>query len=177
MVFLGCLAFVFYFIYDFNQGWLKKKILQPCFLIGSILLCFATGKILYVEFNLSQSSINYIFLILSLVNAGLLFYTLFLAIPFEKTYINEHFDTVIDTGVYALCRHPGVLFFSAFYFFMALSLHSWYFFKAGLLFSFLNFIYVLFQDYIFFPRCFIDYDTYRKRVPFLIPNKKVCFAV
>lgn len=172
MIFLGCIAFLLYFIYDFNQGWLKKRLLQPCFFIGSLLLCYATGKILYNEFIWPQNIISVLLIMLSLINAVLLFYTLFLAIPFEKTYLNECFETVVDTGVYGLCRHPGVLFFSTFYLFMALGIHSMYFFGVGVIFSVLNFLYVLFQDKIYFPKCFKNYGTYQKLVPFIIPNKQ-----
>ena len=39
-----------------------------------------------------------------------------------------------------------------------------------MLFSLLNLAYAWFQDRITFPRTFCDYETYRERVPFLIPT-------
>ena len=36
----------------------------------------------------------------------------------------------------------------------------------------LNFLYVVLQDGVTFPRVFIDYNIYKQRVPFLIPTVK-----
>ena len=44
--------------------------------------------------------------------------------------------------------------------------------SAGMVFSVLNVLYALFQDRVTFPKTFSDYGEYRKRVPFLIPNKE-----
>jgi hypothetical protein len=36
----------------------------------------------------------------------------------------------------------------------------------------LNFLYVVLQDGVTFPRVFTDYNIYKQRVPFLIPTVK-----
>ncbi len=171
MIVLGCIGFVLMVLYDLNQGWWKIKILQPCFALGSFLLLGATGGILFKEAVMPDTLFRMVLGILALFCGGLLFYTLFLAIPFEATYIQEQFSEVVDTGVYALCRHPGVLFLAGFYFFLAPAVRSGLLFWAGVWFSGCNLMYVLMQDRIFFPRCFSNYAEYRKTVPFLIPNK------
>ncbi len=53
--------------------------------------------------------------------AALLVYTLFFALPFEKTYTRlEENPPVYTEGVYSLCRHPGVVWFFFLYLFLAL---------------------------------------------------------
>ena len=43
-----------------------------------------------------------------------LIYTLFFALPFDETYAKQNNGRyVCDRGVYALCRHPGILCFFA----------------------------------------------------------------
>jgi len=41
----------------------------------------------------------------------------------------------------------------------------------GMIFSLMNLCYALFQDKVTFPKTFSDYEDYRSRAPFLIPNK------
>lgn len=170
MIFVGCIAFLFYVLYDINQCWLKQKFLQPCFFIGSLLLVAATGKIV-IEAGVSKMTLFHgVALTLAVIFALLLIYTLFFAIPFEETYIEEQFNHVCKSGVYALCRHPGVLFLLGFYVFLSVAISSRRLLNAGLLFSLCNVVYVILQDKFFFPRCFDDYPVYQKEVPFLIPT-------
>lgn len=172
MIGLGCVGFIFYLLYDLNQGWWKTKFLQPCFLLGSLLVLAATAGILAKEATLPDSVLDGVFVLFSALCGGLLFYTLFMAIPFEATYVQAKFSTVVDTGVYALCRHPGVLFLAGFYFFLAPAVESAALFWAGVWFSLCNLIYVALQDRFFFPRCFSNYGDYQQSVPFLIPTAK-----
>lgn len=170
MILVGCIAFLFYLLYDINQCWLKQKILQPCFLIGSLLLFIATmGIVIKAGFS-NMTLMHSAALILAVIFALLLIYTLFFAIPFEETYIEEQFNHVCQSGVYALCRHPGVLFLLGFYVFLAVAISSKTLLAAGLLFTLCNVVYVTLQDHFFFPRCFDDYLAYQKKVPFLIPT-------
>jgi protein-S-isoprenylcysteine O-methyltransferase Ste14 len=102
----------------------------------------------------------------------LLIYTLFFALPFQDTYIKEKSHTVCKNGVYALCRHPGVLWFTLFYAFLGLAVMIPTLFVAGSLFSILNILYVLFQDRWTFMKSFENYEGYKVDTPFLVPNKK-----
>lgn len=103
----------------------------------------------------------------------LLVYTLFFALPFEETYVEEsRYREAYTEGMYALCRHPGVLWFAGVYLCIAMLWKS----EEGILFSavmvLLNLFYVIFQDVYSFPRTFSNYQEYKKSTPFLIPNGK-----
>ena len=103
----------------------------------------------------------------------LLIYTLFFALPFDETYVKEsRYRKAYTEGVYALCRHPGVLWFAGMYLFAALlwkSLEGLIFFVVMVI---LNIFYVIFQDYYSFPKTFSNYREYQRSTPFLIPNRK-----
>ena len=101
----------------------------------------------------------------------LLVHALFFALPFKRTYLEENAARpVYDRGVYALCRHPGVLWFLLFYFFGWLWSGADLLFWAWLLFGLLNVGYIVLQDCWIFPRTFDNYGDYRKTTPFLIPT-------
>ena len=102
-----------------------------------------------------------------------LIYTLFFALPFETTYIQEsRYREAYTEGVYALCRHPGVLWFAGLY----LCLGALWKDRDGMLFAvtmiILNILYVIFQDWYSFPKTFSNYKEYKKATPFLLPNKR-----
>lgn len=110
-------------------------------------------------------------IVLALVALVLLIDTLFLELPFEKTYLErEDKPVVYDKGMYALCRHPGVIWFFLFYLFLGLALLPEGMIYTGMLYNALNVLYVMFQDIWTFPKTFCDYDIYKKETPFLIPN-------
>lgn len=100
-----------------------------------------------------------------------LIYTLFFALPFEGTYVEQEKLKVYDQGVYALCRHPGILWFFGFYIFLAAALASIELGLAAILFSTMNLLYAWIQDKLIFPRTLSGYEAYQKKVPFLIPDK------
>ena len=115
----------------------------------------------------------------SLVTAGpagaflaVLIYTLFFALPFEETYVAQDAHKTYDKKMYALCRHPGVLWFAGFYICLWLAFGTKPLLVMAIWFSLLNFCYIVLQDDYTFPRIFSDYEDYKKRVPFLLPNGK-----
>ena len=104
---------------------------------------------------------------------GALIYSLFFALPFSGTYCAQpQSPQVCDRGVYALCRHPGVLCFLGVYVFLGAAALPSPLLAHGMVYSFLNLCYVIFQDLVTFPKTFCDYAAYRKRVPFLIPTRR-----
>jgi protein-S-isoprenylcysteine O-methyltransferase Ste14 len=72
-------------------------------------------------------------------------------------------------GTYGFSRHPGFLWFTALQCALwavhrdggSLALSAWM--------ILLDFLLVCLEDRILFPRIFVDYDEYRKKVPFLLP--------
>ncbi|MEI7885153.1 MAG: hypothetical protein WCI30_07360 [Clostridia bacterium] len=178
---LGSSSFLFFILYDLNDVKLYHRFLKSFFAIGSSLLLYSTAMIVYTgspTFSLSSFG-KIISGIGSLFSLVLLIYTLFFALPWKKTYLELATNNkVVDKGFYALCRHPGVLWFIAFYFFTWLFTGVQLLLFAGMSFSILNIIYISLQEKYFFPRLFMNYGIYQQTTPFLFPTpssiKKCC---
>ena len=92
-------------------------------------------------------------------------------LPFSDTYTApEQGRQVWRSGVYALCRHPGILCFFVMYLFWGLAALPTRLLLQGMVWSLLNLAYAWFQDRVTFPKTFSDYPDYRQEVPFLIPT-------
>ena len=175
---LGTIAFILYMIYDLEQaGFISyhfHKITKGFFTVGSAFLVAATMMLLWKIdiFHTERGMKQFFFLILTILFLGLLIYTLFFALPFEETYVTQDAHKTYDKKMYALCRHPGVLWFAGFYFCLWLAFGGKSLLVMAVWFSFLNFCYIILQDCYTFPKIFSDYDDYKRRVPFLIPDGK-----
>jgi protein-S-isoprenylcysteine O-methyltransferase Ste14 len=94
--------------------------------------------------------------------------------------ISKKKNRLCKTGVYALCRHPGVLWFIFLYVFLYCAFPSQELAVFSVTVSVMNILYVIFQDLWSFPRIFEQYDQYRRETPFLIPRssgvRKCLFA-
>ena len=169
----GLLGFVLYFLYDLNSITVRSKLLHSSFSIGTAFLAVATGMDLWsaLKSNAFSGFTDLMFLVLSALSFAALIYCLFFALPFQETYAEQTTDrSVCDKGVYALCRHPGILCFFGTFLFLGLAARPASLLAHGMVFSALNLIYALFQDRITFPKIFSDYHIYRTRVPFLLPT-------
>lgn len=174
-IFLGFLAYLFFVVYDINSIIFKHKLLYSFFFVGIFLIIVAIVGIVITSLDMIQIDIIRIgiFGVFTVIFFFLLIYTLFFALPFKNTYIEaEGSPKVCQSGVYALCRHPGVLWFIGFFVFLGLTLQIPLLLTAAVVFSLLNILYVIFQDKWTFIRIFENYDEYKKTTPFLIPNKK-----
>ena len=99
----------------------------------------------------------------------LLVRTLFFAVPAEEAYARQDTGRPACTrGVYALCRHPGVLWLAG----LCLCLWGGFglpFFTV-ILVTALNLGLVAFEDCRVFPAKLAGYGAYRQKTPFLIPT-------
>lgn len=169
----GCLSFIFLLMFDLNKIIFFNKKINILFPIGIFILGSSAIGILigsFAEFDIFVYW-RLFFGAVSVLTLLLLLYTLFIALPFNKTYKEvEKENAVIDAGMYALCRHPGVIWF--FLLFVSLGMASakvmmlW----AALIWSVMNIIYVYVQDRFIFPKTLPGYSQYQKRVPFIIPS-------
>lgn len=168
---LGVCAFVLFFVNDYNDWKWGKPGLKACFPVGGLLLAAATvlgvsqGKAPVTGWAAAAlAALGGLFLVL-------LVYTLFFALPAEASYARPGEDRpVVAGGIYALCRHPGVLWFAGLYFCLwacaGLSLGE------AALYCGLNVLLVVFEDYCVFPGRLAGYDAYRRTTPFLLPNRR-----
>lgn len=172
---IGSIGFLCYFAYDVNSVRGNNKILQKFFLIGTILVAAASLEMLRSGWKAIkwQSLFTYAALLGGICMFGVLIYTLFFALPFGSTYIEESRQRMAYTeGMYAVCRHPGVLWYAGMYLCMAGMIKTQEALVQGSVFILWNIAYVIFQDMLIFPRTFINYNEYKQKTPFLIPNGK-----
>lgn len=165
MLTLGCASFALMLLGDINDALWHKKVLRAAFPLGLIALAAATAL------RCSFSRADGVWCLIAAVFAMLLAYVLFGSFSVNDAYIEQGSGRkVCDTGFYAVCRHPGVLFFAAMY----ASLHCalalpW---TDIAVYSVLNVILAAVEDVWIFP-CVLDgYAGYKNRVPFLIPGRK-----
>ena len=175
---LGGIAFLLFVIYDLEQAqYISRrfhKIVQFFFSLGFIVLLISTLGVLYrtltvIPFGgLRQMG----FSLTALLFLILLVYTLFFVLPFQETYVEQTGAKTYDKGVYALCRHPGVLWFAGFYFSLWLAFQTSGLLWMAIWYTGLNLGYIILQDVAIFPRVFSDYLRYQQEVPFLVPTKR-----
>lgn len=93
------------------------------------------------------------------------------ALPVDASYTRPgEKRPACTTGVYALCRHPGVLWFTGLYIclWLALGLPLW----EAAVYSGLNVLLVVFEDRCVFPARLEGYGAYQAATPFLLPNRR-----
>lgn len=169
---LGVLAFALMLLGDINDAYLKRRSLAAAFPLGALALAvsyifqldpgsprFASDTALFILWSFAG-----LFLIL-------LIYSLFFSFPVKSAYAAPgDARSVCSSGIYALCRHPGVLWL----FFLSLCLYFCAGFPPAALvtYTLLNILLVTFEDRWVFPRVLAGYGDYRRRVPFLIPSAR-----
>ena len=165
MTVLGIVAFLLFVLGDVNDAYIRKRALKPCFTLGLLLLATATVC------RLDTGRAQFIWIVVAVAFAFYLFKSLYGSFSNSEAYADKpESREVTFSGLYALCRHPGVLFFCGLY----ICLH----FGLGLpwtdtiLYSALNILLAVFEDKFFFPEFLEGYDKYKENVPFLIPTKE-----
>ncbi|MBN1188348.1 MAG: hypothetical protein JXA46_01235 [Dehalococcoidales bacterium] len=161
-------------LFDFLSLWKKDRLKILSWTAGSCLVCYSV-----VMLCLSPDKLGFPLWVmitggvLTICFCFLMFYTLFMNLPFRRTYYKSRQKSVlIRSGCYALARHPGVPA-------LALLLCSLLLFSGARLlliavpvFILADILLVIVEDRYVFPRIFPDYAAYRKETPMLIPNKK-----
>lgn len=172
-IIIGLIAYLLYFIYDYNTIHKNRKFIKPFFLIGTLLLGVSTVYTTVKYFDNDSLLSIILFSLSSLIFLTLLIYTLFFAIPFNETYIKDSEERLAYTkGVYGVCRHPGMLWFAGLY------LSLWGLTNkadSGLFYLLMiigDLLYIIYQDVYIFPKTFSNYDEYKITTPFLISFTK-----
>lgn len=171
---LGIAGFALYILYDINSFTRQSRLLHGAFAVGSLLIAAAAVLDVAAAWKLGAfSGIGDAALAAAAVACFVaLIYCLFFALPFQETYAEQDRGRhVCDRGVYALCRHPGILCFFGMFLFLGAAALPGRLLPHGMAFSLLNLAYAYFQDRITFPKTFCDYEAYRKKAPFLIPTR------
>ncbi len=169
---IGSGGFVLCFLYDWNRVFWKKSWMTGFFGIGCLGQVAAGVSFIYEAWN-NQSSGWLIWIGLSVICLIGLIYTLFFALPFDSTYRQEADQhKVCRTGIYGVCRHPGIWWFFGCFLCLGGACGSKTVLVYGMILSLINLLYAWYQDKWIFPHEFSDYEDYQKEVPFLLPLKR-----
>jgi protein-S-isoprenylcysteine O-methyltransferase Ste14 len=106
---------------------------------------------------------------LSVFFSGLLIYSVCFEIPLAEKRTASPKKQAFMKGTYGFSRHPGFLWFTILQCTLwpvhqdggSLALSAWM--------VLLDFILICLEDRFLFPRIFVDYAEYKKKVPFLVP--------
>ncbi|XMB85332.1 hypothetical protein RJG79_07840 [Mycoplasmatota bacterium WC44] len=172
---IGIVGFVLLFIYEANQILWRKSFLKTFFTSGFV--CIITATFIMALDGLSVihvlSSSFFVGVFCFIIFFVLLIYTLFFSIPFTASYVEQFQQRSVYTQkMYALSRHPGVLWFIGVYWSLVLLFPTQSMIVLAVVLSTLNLVYVLIQDVWSFPKLFVDYQQYKNTTPFLIPSIK-----
>lgn len=172
-VLLGALAFPLLMLFDWVALRGSARLKYVTFLVGGITFgggiygAARAGPPLHLPDLLSN-----IGLIVAVLAGILLFYSLLIEIPFTITYLSPGAPSrLINTGTYALTRHPGIIWMAFFLIGLALSSRSATFVIAAFVWWLLDLLYVWYQDRFIFPHQFPDYRTYQQETPMLWPTR------
>lgn len=157
-----------FIVYDINGAGMNLSLIKPFFAAGCVLMLGATAGIIVRSLRYAYA-LTPIFEIAAVAIAALLIYTLFFALPFRSAYVDGR-PALCTTGMYALCRHPGILWLGFAYASLFFALPCALTAAGAALFTALDVAYAVFQDMYTFPRIFKGYGEYRRLAPFLIPN-------
>jgi protein-S-isoprenylcysteine O-methyltransferase Ste14 len=171
---IGCLGFLVIHLFDIVS--IKKvPIAKPCtWVLGSGLMGYAiVASYLWSDRLPLPAWSTWLGWVLLAISLSLLIYSLFINLPFRKTYVATGVgDKLIKTGLYALVRHPGVIWFVPFMVSLTLVSRSTLILIAAPIYIALDIVLVVVQDKVFFGRMFQGYDRYRRETPMLIPNRR-----
>jgi len=171
---IGCLGFLIIHLFDIVS--LKRVPAAKPFTwtLGSGLLLYALTMVCLQKDQLLLPTWSaWLGWALLAISFSLLIYSLFINLPFRKTYIITGVgDKLITTGLYALVRHPGVLWFILVMLSLLLISRSGLLLVAAPIFILLDIGLVIIQDKLFLGRMFAGYADYRRQTPMLVPNRQ-----
>ena len=172
---LGILGFIIVHFFDIVSLKRIPSGAKPCvWTVGSgllvysvIMLCFQSNTL---PLPIWSMWLGWGLLTLSLF---LLIYSLFVNLPFHKTYVATGVgDKLITTGLYVLVRHPWIHCFTLTLLSLVLVSRSSLLLIAVPIWILLNIPLVIIQDKFFFGKMFQGYDSYRQKTPMLVPNRR-----
>lgn len=170
---LVCAAYGLFFLYD----WVTVR--RPQFPASSML--FGAGflvnlaAVIYLLVDqipqVSWTPVSIVCAVVAALFGALMLKALFFSLP-KGTYASpQQGRTVYRQGMYAICRHPGVLWYALMFCFLALAFATPEAAGACALLIMGNVAYMVFQDLWTFPRTFCDYRDYQATTPFFLPNR------
>lgn len=172
---LGALAFALMVLSDYAQVLHGRRGAGVLFPAGGVLLALSTAVLAADAWRrYDHGPLALVWGVGALLMLALLIYTLFFALPAggssAATARKDELRPLVDTGVFALCRHPGVLFLGGFYACLWGALGGWALGAAFVLFTALDAAYAAWQGAVVFPRSIRNYAAYRAVTPRFLPT-------
>lgn len=171
-ILLGAVAFALAFAFDW-VSWLRVAYLKPILGLG-VVAGFAAALVGTLAAPGRYDWPAWVTVAgWPLVAAGalLLVYSLFVEIPFTKTYAKTGVgDELVTTGTYALTRHPGVLWLGLLLAGLVLVSRGQLMLVAAIVWVLLDALYVWLQEVCLFCKMFPAYPAYQRTTPMLVPT-------
>ena len=171
----GILGLIIIHIFDIVSSRKISSGVKPCvWIMGSGLLGYSI-VMLCLESNILPLPLWATWLGWGLLTLSLflLVYSLFINLPFHKTYIATGTGSkLVKTGLYALVRHPWIHCFTLVLVSLILVSKSSLLLIAAPIFILLDVVLVIVQDKFFFVRMFDGYRQYQQETPMLVPNRR-----
>ena len=171
----GILGLIIIHIFDIVSSRKISSGVKPCvWIMGSGLLGYSI-VMLCLESNILPLPLWATWLGWGLLTLSLflLVYSLFINLPFHKTYIATGTgDKLVKSGFYALVRHPWIHCFTLVLVSLILVSKSSLLLIAAPIFILLGVLLVIVQDKFFFVRMFDGYRQYQQETPMLVPNRR-----
>jgi len=162
------------FLFDLFQIQSKKNLSRICSIIGYLSI-MAGLFLLLVSYKIGN--LSSLFLFMQVAGAvcffALLVYSVFIEIGLKSPYNGSIERDTMDKGTYGLVRHPGFLWFLIFLLILISLYRNLEFTLIALSIVFMDFILILLEDLIFFPKLFANYREYKEKVPFIIPYLRI----
>ena len=173
---LGAVAFGLMVLSDYGQVLKGRRGAGKLFPLGGALLIAATAALLVRRWrSVPPGPGSLPWFVGSALMLLLLLYTLFFALSAggssAATAQKDELRPLVDTGVFALCRHPGVLFLGGFYACLWGALGGMALGLAFVLFTLLDAAYAAWQGRYVFPRSIRGYAAYRAATPRFLPTR------
>lgn len=166
-IIVGSFAFILLTLFDANKVYRWHTSLNLLFPLSLGILVLSTFQLYLIKDAFGVFNTSPLFYGLVLLGLFEQIYALFFALPLKKTYTELTSVELVDTGLYGLCRHPGVWGFMAMGLGLSLALGSYILLTTALIWSLLDVLHVYVQDRLFFPKTIPGYLSYQKQVPFL----------
>ena len=190
VIVLGTVGFGATIAYDLLQLKHTKRFLPLVAIIGAIGVAFSTFALyLLVPVPNQPTIFSVACIVLAIVSFLLLVWSVVFEIPFllrrgssgappegaepgrrVPDLAESRPRRVLDRGTYSLTRHPGLLWYFSLVLFSALLFRHPIVIALGAYLFALDLVVVLVEDFVIFPKLFVDYERYKTEVPMLIPR-------
>lgn len=163
------ISYIFFLLYDvFCVRRSVNNYLFPIALFGLIVatiwMIVMCRKYLVIHF------VSVLAMVIAVVGFAAMMESLFFSLP-KGTYVDPAAPRcVYRRKMYALCRHPGVLWYCVFYAMLPIIMPGVETVALCGAFCLGDLVYMLVQDLWSFPKIFSDYQDYKQQVPMIIPT-------